>query len=115
MARRRLGRAPGPIVGQKKKGKGQSDAGKSHRIAKAEEASRGNWDSEGEPEDSDAGQVNSEDDEDIDSDEAFDESDEERFSTFKFLGSSSTTVIPCNICELRVEEAKERRSRTKRG
>jgi hypothetical protein len=33
------------------------------------------------------GQVKSEDDEDIDSDEAFDESDEERFSTFKFSGS----------------------------
>jgi U3 small nucleolar RNA-associated protein 14 len=35
------------------------------------------------------GQVKSEDDEDIDSDEAFDESDEERFSTFKFSGSSA--------------------------
>ena len=35
------------------------------------------------------GLVKSEDDEDIDSDEAFDESDEERFSTFKFSGSSS--------------------------
>ena len=33
--------------------------------------------------------VKSEDDEDIDSDEAFDESDEERFSTFKFSGSTS--------------------------
>jgi U3 small nucleolar RNA-associated protein 14 len=33
--------------------------------------------------------VKSEDDEDIDSDEAFDEDDEERFSTFKFSGSSS--------------------------
>lgn len=39
-------------------------------------------------EDSDEG-VKSEDDEDIDSDEAFDEEDEERFSTFKFSGSSS--------------------------
>ena len=43
---------------------------------------------EGLPE-SDEGQVMSEDDEDIDSDEAFDESDEERFSTFKFSGSSA--------------------------
>ena len=33
--------------------------------------------------------VKSEDDEDIDSDEAFDEEDEERYSTFKFSGSSS--------------------------
>jgi len=40
-------------------------------------------------EESDDGQVESEDDEDIDSDEAFDESDEERFSTFKFSGSSA--------------------------
>ena len=40
-------------------------------------------------EEGDDGQVKSEDDEDIDSDEAFDESDEERFSTFKFSGSSA--------------------------
>ena len=39
-------------------------------------------------EDGDEG-VKSEDDEDIDSDEAFDDEDEERFSTFKFSGSSS--------------------------
>jgi hypothetical protein len=43
-------------------------------------------------EQSDEGQVKSEDDEDIDSDEAFDESDEERFSTFKFSGSSAKNV-----------------------
>jgi hypothetical protein len=36
--------------------------------------------------------VESEDDEEIDSDEAFDESDEERFSAFKFLGSKSGRV-----------------------
>ena len=41
------------------------------------------------PDDSDEGGVKSEDDEDIDSDEAFDEDDEERYSTFKFSGSSS--------------------------
>jgi U3 small nucleolar RNA-associated protein 14 len=40
-------------------------------------------------EEGDDGQVKSEDDEDIDSDEAFDESDEERFSAFKFSGSSA--------------------------
>jgi len=34
-------------------------------------------------------EVKSEDDEDIDSDEAFGESDEEKYSTFKFSGSSS--------------------------
>ena len=33
--------------------------------------------------------VKSEDDEDIDSDEAFDEEDEEKYSGFKFSGSSS--------------------------
>lgn len=42
-----------------------------------------------EEEESGEHRVKSEDDEDIDSDEAFDESDEERFSTFKFSGSSA--------------------------
>jgi U3 small nucleolar RNA-associated protein 14 len=36
--------------------------------------------------------VRSDDDEDIDSDGAFDESDEEKFSTFKFSGSNSKRV-----------------------
>jgi U3 small nucleolar RNA-associated protein 14 len=41
---------------------------------------------------SDDGGVKSEDDEEIDSDEAFDESDDEKYSSFKFSGSSSKTV-----------------------
>jgi U3 small nucleolar RNA-associated protein 14 len=53
------------------------------------------------PDDSDEGGVKSEDDEDIDSDEAFDEDDEERYSTFKFSGSSSKHL-----------ETKQRKSRT---
>lgn len=48
-----------------------------------------NVDAEEIPEESDNDIVKSEDDEDIDSDEAFDEDDEERYSTFKFSGSSS--------------------------
>ena len=52
------------------------------------------------PDDSDEGGVKSEDDEDIDSDEAFDEDDEERYSTFKFSGSSSKHL-----------KAKQRKSR----
>jgi U3 small nucleolar RNA-associated protein 14 len=39
--------------------------------------------------------VKSSDDEDIDSDEAFDESDEERYSTFKFSGSMSRSNQVC--------------------
>ena len=46
---------------------------------------------------SDDGSVRSEDDEDIDSDEAFDESDEERYSTFKFSGSSSKGNTVCGL------------------
>jgi U3 small nucleolar RNA-associated protein 14 len=57
-------------------------------------------DAEENPEDSDEGGVKSEDDEDIDSDEAFDEDDEERYSTFKFSGSSSKSM-----------KAKQRKSR----
>jgi U3 small nucleolar RNA-associated protein 14 len=39
--------------------------------------------------------VKSSDDEDIDSDEAFDESDDERYSTFKFSGSTSRRNQVC--------------------
>ena len=46
----------------------------------------------------DDGEVKSEDDEDIDSDEAFDESDEERYSTFKFSGSSSKSEKVSFFC-----------------
>lgn len=53
-----------------------------------EDLSRGAMHEERILEDSDEG-VKSEDDEDIDSDEAFDEEDKERFSAFKFSGSSS--------------------------
>jgi U3 small nucleolar RNA-associated protein 14 len=57
-------------------------------------------DAEENPEVSDEGGVKSEDDEDIDSDEAFDEDDEKRYSTFKFSGSSSKSL-----------KAKQRKSR----
>jgi U3 small nucleolar RNA-associated protein 14 len=41
--------------------------------------------------------VKSEDDEEIDSDEAFDEEDDERYSTFKFSGSSSKGSKVCEF------------------
>lgn len=39
--------------------------------------------------------VNEEDDEEIDSDEAFDESDDERFESFKFQGSTKVCWFRC--------------------
>jgi len=57
-----------------------------------EDFSKESLEAEQELDEDEEGQVKSEDDEDIDSDEAFDESDEERFSSFKFSGSSSNGV-----------------------
>ena len=57
-----------------------------------EDFSKESLEAEEELDEDEDGQVKSEDDEDIDSDEAFDESDEERFSSFKFSGSSSNGV-----------------------
>jgi len=57
-----------------------------------EDFSKESLEAEQELDEDEEGKVKSEDDEDIDSDEAFDESDEERFSSFKFSGSSSNGV-----------------------
>jgi hypothetical protein len=52
--------------------------------------------------------VESEDDEEIDSDEAFDESDEERFGAFKFLGSKYGRVRPLIMLKLTGRRSKTR-------
>jgi U3 small nucleolar RNA-associated protein 14 len=63
-----------------------------------DDVSEGTREAEETLEHSDDGEVKSEDDEDIDSDEAFDESDEEKYSTFKFSGSSSKGGKVCFSC-----------------
>ena len=82
-------RRNGPSNGRRKTGivRGRR-ALNAFRIDK-EDVSEGTREAEETLERSSDAEVKSEDDEDIDSDEAFDESDEERYSTFKFSGSSS--------------------------
>lgn len=54
-------------------------------------------------------EVRSEDDEDIDSDEAFEEGDEEIFETFKFAGSSSKSGKVFNMAVDHVNRRKRRK------
>lgn len=60
------------------------------------------------------GKIGQEDDEDIDSDEAFDESDEERFEHFKFFGSTKVDEAKAAVflasfqCIIRAEHLNKR-------
>ena len=81
---------PGPSQsqrGRKSGGNSKRNALNAYRVDK-DDVAKGKADVD-DVMDSENEEVKSEDDEDIDSDEAFGESDEEKFDDFKFLGSST--------------------------
>jgi len=95
MRRPRAG--PSTARGQRRLRPGKRKALNAFRIDK-EDIPRETADVDDLMDQSDEEGVKSEDDEEIDSDEAFGESDDEKYSDFKFLGSSTRGMKVCLRC-----------------